>query len=199
MADESVFFLSDGLKIEGKLTSRSMRKGVVITHPHPRMGGDMDNNVVSALADTFTSMGYTTLRFNFRGVGKSQGSYDGVSGEVHDLLSAEAFLKESGAADITLAGYSFGAWIINQAIPAEISDAVILYVSPPVDFMPFEFKDREGKIKLMIAGDRDPYCSLSTLLKIGEKIRCPVEIVTGADHFYWGWEGTLSDIVMRFF
>jgi alpha/beta superfamily hydrolase len=118
---------------------------------------------------------------------------------VHDLLSAEAFLKEAGIADITLSGYSFGAWIINQSIPVKISDAVILYVSPPVDFMPFEFKDREGKIKQMIAGDRDPYCSLSTLSEIGEKIRCPVKIVTGADHFYWGLEDALSDIVIKFF
>ena len=86
-------FIEGGCKLEGILNENSKRGGVVICHPHPLYGGDMHNNVVNAIEEGFADQGFTTLRFNFRGVGASEGSYGEGQGEVEDLVGAVEFLK----------------------------------------------------------------------------------------------------------
>ena len=108
--EEKISFLSDGYEIEGLLEKSSLQKGVVITHPHPLYGGDMHNNVVVAMARVYRQKGYTTLRFNFRGVGNSQGSYGDGVGEQEDVRAAISYLAGLSTLKIDLAGYSFGAW-----------------------------------------------------------------------------------------
>jgi alpha/beta superfamily hydrolase len=76
MAEEEIIFDSEGLKIEGLLENLQGEMGVVVTHPHPLYGGQMRNNVVESITQAYREQGYSTLRFNFRGVGKSEGSYE---------------------------------------------------------------------------------------------------------------------------
>lgn len=112
LKSESVEFSSDGYMIHGVLTqSESATKtGVVILHPHPLFGGDMENHVVSALERVFLEEKITTLRFDFRGASTSPQGYSGVSGAVTDALNAIEFLKSRTAvSDVGIVGYSFGA------------------------------------------------------------------------------------------
>jgi len=91
MKEERVFFKSNGLKIEGLISESETLNGVVVTHPHPLYGGDMNNNVVESVVRAYGKKGYTTLRFNFRGVGRSEGGYDEGTGEQGDVRAAVAF------------------------------------------------------------------------------------------------------------
>ena len=96
MAEEPVFFMSGTLQIQGLLQTKAGDKGVVITHPHPLYGGSMHNNVVESLVHAYQQAGYATLRFNFRGVGSSQGKYDHGQGEQEDVKAALYYLAEQG-------------------------------------------------------------------------------------------------------
>src|SRR6056297_3045783 len=111
MNETPVIFESEGLILEGRIVYRDPGRAAVVTHPHPQYGGDMQNPVVQSITRVYQKKGYTTLRFNFRGTGKSQGRYAGGKGEVRDLAAAFAFLEKQGYAAIDLAGYSFGAWV----------------------------------------------------------------------------------------
>ncbi|RLJ02607.1 MAG: alpha/beta hydrolase, partial [Candidatus Aenigmatarchaeota archaeon] len=111
MKEEKVFFQAGDVKIEGMLYNAPGEKGAVVTHPHPLYGGDMHNNVVETVVQAYREKGYATLRFNFRGVGRSTGSYDEGIGEQEDVRAALAYLTGTGKTSIDLAGYSFGAWV----------------------------------------------------------------------------------------
>ena len=111
MAEERIFIQSDGLKIEALIDESPGQAAVVVTHPHPLYGGDMYNNVVQSIISAYKQTGFTTLRFNFRGVGRSEGKHGQGIGEQEDIRSALAFLSEMGKASIDLAGYSFGSWV----------------------------------------------------------------------------------------
>lgn len=108
---EKVFFLSGGHRLEGLYTPGTDEKGVVVTHPHPLYGGDMNNPVVATVANAYRRRGYGTLRFNFRGVGLSKGHHDDGNGEQADVRAAAAWMAEKGMTCLHLAGYSFGAWV----------------------------------------------------------------------------------------
>lgn len=192
MKEEHVFFTAGGIRLEGLYAESAGNRGCVISHPHPEMGGDMRNNVVDALVSAFSSKGFSTLRFNFRGVGKSEGIYDGGNAEQEDVIGAVKFLADKEKSEIVLAGYSFGAWITTKVIARHDMFSDIILVSPPIDFMKFDFTGLEGKIGLIICGDRDQFCKMERLTSIVNRIKCRMESVKGADHFYFGRE---SDIV----
>ena len=94
MTEEKVLFKSGDLKLQGLYSDNPGNNGVIVTHPHPQMGGSMDNNVVNALVSVFSDRHYSTLRFNFRGVGHSEGFYDHGRGEMEDVIAAMGFLIE---------------------------------------------------------------------------------------------------------
>ena len=106
-------------------------RGVVISHPHPLYGGEMRNQVVGLIQEVFAGKGWTTLRFNFRGVGRSQGEYDEGVGEQEDVRAAVRYLKELGVEEIFLAGYSFGAWVNAQVALDYLDVAGSILVAPP--------------------------------------------------------------------
>ena len=94
MAENRVFIRTEALQLEGLLESVAGDAGVVVTHPHPQYGGDMHNNVLDAIVKAYRKNGYSTLRFNFRGVGASQGAFDNGIGEREDVRAAIAYLSE---------------------------------------------------------------------------------------------------------
>ena len=200
MSENSVMFESGGLKLEGLLDRARGDAGVVIAHPHPQYGGSMNNHVVDALVNAYGKSGFTTLRFNFRGVGRSEGRYDEGVGEQEDVRGAVAYLKDLGMTDIHLAGYSFGAWVNAKVLPTLNHVAHMIMVSPPVNFMDFSFLEYNAKIKLIISGDRDDIAPPGMIQKLlpGWNNDSAFHIIKGADHFYGGQIGEIESLVLDF-
>lgn len=188
MVEEKITFQSDTIRIEGLLCEQDGERGAVITHPHPLYGGSMYNQVVEVLTTTYREKGFSTLRFNFRGVGSSQGDYDQGDGEAEDVRSALRYLSERGKSDFDLAGYSFGAWVNAKIMESEPLIKRIIMVSPPVAFLEFSPVTQSPKIKLVVAGDRDeiaPADRIRDLIPIWNPA-ARFEVIKGADHFYLG-------------
>lgn len=109
----------------------------LICHPHPPDGGSLSNKVVSTLAKAFVESGYIALRFNYRGVGESEGVYDGGTGELADTLAVADWLQQQRPdAAIALAGFSFGAWLALLAAK-HVSPSLMVSIAPPVGFRDF--------------------------------------------------------------
>ena len=200
MAEERVFLQSGGLKIEGLVESRNSDRGVVITHPHPLYGGDMYNNVVEAIVQAYREKGHSTLRFNFRGVGQSEGEYDNGIGEQENVRAALEYLSDLGKRDIDLAGYSFGAWV--NAIGLESFDKAnrMIMVSPPANSIDFSFLTYNQKIQLVIVGTED---DIAGFRMVEGMVRtwnpeANLKSIRGADHFYWGKTSELKSIIHEF-
>ena len=197
MAEEPVFFMSGTLQIQGLLQIKPGDKGVVITHPHPLYGGSMHNNVVESLVHAYQQAGYATLRFNFRGVGSSQGKYDDGQGEQEDVKAALHYLGEQGKNVVDLAGYSFGAWVNALARPERDTVQRMVMVSPPVAFLDFGPPQAIPQLRLVVAGSRDeiaPPELIKTILPNWNS-RARLEIIEGADHFYGAYTEKLESIL----
>jgi len=191
--------IDGGCKLEGILNENGTGGGVVICHPHPLYGGDMYNNVVGSIEEGFEAQGFTTLRFNFRGVGGSQGSYGEGQGEVEDLMSAVHFLKSLIESDgsIMLAGYSFGSWICSMAaLTLERLDGLFLVSYP------FSFYDssslRDYRRRIFLVGgkldDIGPADKLMDVYKAMPAIEKSLKIIQ-TDHFYWGKEEEITGFI----
>lgn len=198
--EEKIRFLSDGYEIEGRLEKSSLRKGVVITHPHPLYGGDMHNNVVAAIARVYREKGCTALRFNFRGVGNSQGSHANGIGEQEDVCAAVSYLADLGIGKIDLVGYSFGAWVNALSILNEPQLANMIMVSPPVAFIDFGTISDLGSLRLIVTGSRDDIAPPDLIQKsyTGWNAEAKFEIINGADHFYTGYLDKLESILAAY-
>jgi uncharacterized protein len=184
--EQHVIFKSKEIFLEGLLNSGESEHGVVIMHPHPLYGGDMHNPVVSAISSAAWERGFATLKFNFRGVGKSNGDYDNGKGEKDDLLGAVAFLSESGVSRIDLVGYSFGAWVASQLefIPTSVEN--IILVSPPAGMMTFSHTPAIDRVTAIITGSRDEIAPASEIRRLFKNMnsKAKIKIITDADHFY---------------
>jgi len=193
MKEERVCFKSGSISIEGLYSAGEGAGGALITHPHSQMGGSMQNNVVDAMVSTFQKRGYSTLRFNFRGVGRSEGRFENGAGERDDVRGARAFLEGKGITDIILAGYSFGAWVNSLVVAGGETFSDFIMVSPPIDFLLFDLGILSGKCGLIICGDRDQFCPIDSLRQEALRIGCPLSVVAGADHFYFGCEKDICE------
>ena len=199
MVEEKITFHSDTMQIEGLLCVQKGEKGAVITHPHPLYGGSMYNQVVEILATVYQEKGFSTLRFNFRGVGSSQGDYDQGEGEKEDVRSALQYLYERGKSEFDLAGYSFGAWVNAKIMDSEPVINRIIMVSPPVAFLDFSSLTPSPKIQVVVAGERDeiaPAESIRDLIATWNPA-AHFEVIEGADHFYFGRIDTLYSVLSR--
>ena len=200
MAEERIFIDAGGLKIEGLLDHTSDERGVVVTHPHPLYGGTMHNNVVKGIVRAYREKGYSTLRFNFRGVERSEGEHDNGVGEQEDVRSALKVLVDLGIANIDLAGYSFGAWVNAKGLESfEKVDRMIM-VSPPVGLLDFDGLDLNRKVRLVIAGSLDDIAPVNA---IEEKMPiwntdATLHVIDGADHFYQGKIDDMEAIIKNF-
>jgi len=199
MVEEKITFQSDTIQIEGLLCVQDGERGAVITHPHPSYGGSMYNKVVEVLTTVYQEKGFSTLRFNFRGVGSSEGDYDQGDGEKEDVRSALHYLHERGKSDLNLAGYSFGAWVNAKIIDSEPLIKRIIMVSPPVAFLEFSPFLQSPKIQVVVAGDRD---EIAPAHRIKDMIvrwnpEARFEVIEGADHFYLGTCDALHSVLSR--
>jgi alpha/beta superfamily hydrolase len=176
-------------------------RAMVVTHPHPLYGGDMHNHVVKAVVSAYGAQGFTTLRFNFRGVGESQGSYDGGAGERIDVLAAIRHLEDMDKKIIHLAGYSFGAWVNALGIE-DYADRItnLVFVSPPVDFLDFSFLKSCRQLRLVITGSRDEIASPKSIRELLPQWNCDavLRIISGTDHFYLGKTDRLEAAIREF-
>jgi len=194
---ERITFLSEEYEIEGLLNQRDEKKGVVVTHPHPLYGGDMYNLVVESIVHVYHMKGYSTLKFNFRGVGRSQGSYDNGLGEQKDVLSALSFLANMGMERIDLAGYSFGAWVNAHATRNDTLTKQMIMVSPPVGFMDFNSIVTMDALKFVVTGNRDDIAPADVIEKMIAtwNPNARFEVIDGADHFYGGYLNQLESVL----
>ena len=166
----------------------------VIGHPHPAYGGSMHSKVVHTVYRVLDAAGHVVLRFNFRGVGRSEGQYSGWNEEIGDVAAAAAFAREkSGRPELWGAGFSFGAWIGLQWALADTSVERFVALGLPVENHSFEFLDRLDRHPWPLAivqGERDQYGSPETLDRFVKKWErsgpVTVRIVKGADHFFTG-------------
>ena len=200
MAEERIFLEAEKLKIEGLLEKLEGEKGVVVSHPHPLYGGSMHNNVVKAVANAYREQGYSTLRFNFRGVGLSEGDYDNGTGEQQDVHAALRYLTKLGKTKVDLAGYSFGSWVNALGIEAFTEAERLIMVSPPVDFIDFGFLKYSHKIQLVICGTLDDiagYKKVGKMLPLWNR-EATFRVIEGADHFYFGYEDEIKRIIGEF-
>jgi hypothetical protein len=191
---------SEGFELEGRICQSDGSSGVVVTHPHPLFGGDMHNPVVVTIADTFAAHGYTTLRFNFRGVGDSKGYYDDGHGEQEDVLAALAALKDYGIETMALSGYSFGAWV-NARLHSRFDGlSHMTMISPPVGMLDFSKVKNLKSLRFVVTGDRDdiaPFRSIQKLLPQWNP-DAHLEVIPMLDHFYSGQLNRLRSVLTAF-
>ena len=201
MDEKQVSFRSGDLTLEGLIANPGGdAPAAVVCHPHPMYGGSMYNNVVDAMLAAMWQLGYATLRFNFRGVGRSEGEHDGGPGEVDDAIAAMAFLVAQpgvGKEGSVMAGYSFGAMVAVSAGYERAEIAGIVAVAIPLAMADARIPDGASKPVLLVSGDSDSYSPVAGLQalrsKIGDAAR--LEIVAGADHFFGGREAELSRVI----
>ena len=177
---------------------------VIVCHPHPLYGGSMDNNVVCRLSETLMQASFASFKFNFRGVGGSQGEFGQGIGEQADARAAISFvstLEEVDSQRIGLAGYSAGA---GFALPVSFDDArikALAAISPPLNMFTFDFLKGCPKPKFLISGSGDDFTPAQQFLKFCRDLPEPKECesIEGADHFWWGYESHLAARVTAFF
>ncbi len=167
----------------------------VICHPHPVYGGTMTNKVVHILAAGFRELGAQSLRFNFRGVGRSAGAFDNGIGETDDLLAviqwAQARFPD---APLWLAGFSFGAWIALKAT-AQLQPERLVLVAPPVDMYDFSPIPEVNLPWMVIQGSEDEVVSAKVVARwVAQRQPVPrFRILDSAGHFFHGRLNALKD------
>jgi len=158
------------------------RRGLaLIAHPHPLHGGTLDNKVTQTIADTLFDLGYVAVRPNFRGVGQSEGEFDHGKGEVADMLAVLAFMRERyPGLPITLAGFSFGAYVQSVVIETA-KPAHLLLVGPAVNM--FHMGDAPPHT-IVLHGENDQLVPISDVREWAKKSGFTLGVVRDADHFF---------------
>ena len=164
----------------------------MVLHPHPEHGGTMNNKVVYALYRCFQDMGFSVIRFNFRGVGKSEGKFDHGEGELNDAATVLDWLQHQNLnpSAYWIAGFSFGAWVAMQLLMRRPEFEGFIAVSPPADMYDFSFLAPCPVSGMFIQGDRDevvPKEAVDLMLskiQLQKGISLDYRTIAGADHFY---------------
>ncbi len=178
----------------------------LILHPHPQFGGTMNNQVVYSLYYMFAQRGFSVLRFNFRGVGRSVGVWDGGPGELSDAASALDWLQlvKPDARTCWIAGVSFGTWIAMQLLMRRPEIDGFVCVAPPSNLYDFSFLAPCPASGLMLNGDKDrvvptqSVADLAAKLKTQKGIKIDHEVVPGANHFFENKTDEMQEIVGRY-
>ena len=191
------------ISLEGILyipDSDSLYPAVIVCHPHPLYGGDMDNSVVVTICQALVTQSISVLRFNFRGVGGSGGKFGGGVKEREDVKAALDYLstrQEIDSGKLGLVGYSFGGAVAFPAAQEDTRVRKLVLVSPALNEDGWEELKSYTRPKLVLLGDADMVVSYARLKKYFTADK-QFQVITGADHFWWGFEGAMSKRVGEF-
>jgi hypothetical protein len=199
-----IFNGADG-RLEGRYHHSTQPNApiVLVLHPHPLQGGTMNNKVVYTLHHTFVRQGFSAMRLNFRGVGRSQGRFDNGVGELADAASALDWVQtyNPNASSCWVAGFSFGAWIGMQLLMRRPEIDGFISISPPANSYDFTFLAPCPSSGLIVHGSRDTMVPEASVAKLATKlssqrnIKVSYKKIESADHFYNDQLEDLSDIV----
>lgn len=203
MKSERVSISCGEITLEGilhKPDSRPPYPAVVVCHPHPLYGGDMDNNVVVTICHELAMHSVAALRFNFRGVGNSQGTFGEGIKEREDVTAAVDYLnvqQDVDAQNLALAGYSFGGAVAFPVAQEDMRIKKLVLVSPALNGNQWEELRNYTRPKLVLFGDADtvvPYTRLRQIITTDKQF----QIITGADHSWWGFEEEMGNKIIDF-
>ncbi len=164
----------------------------LLLHAHPQHGGTMNNKVVYSLFQSFTRRDFSALRFNFRGVGRSQGRFDNGQGELSDAASALDWMQtyNPNASGCWIGGFSFGAWITMQLMMRRPEISGFISVAPPASMQDFSFLAPCPASGMIVHGNRDDMVPIASVDKLAQKvssqknITIDYRVIDGADHFF---------------
>ena len=192
-------------KIEAKYNHNDTDNSPIalILHPDPSRGGSMNTKIVFQLYKTFIKNNFSTIRFNFRGVGKSEGIFDDGEGELSDAASVLDWLQQynTNSKICWVAGFSFGSWVAMQLLMRRPEINGFICVSPPANLRDFSFLAPCPSSGLIVHGDKDNIASfesariLSEKLQKQKKVEINFKSVKGADHFYENRKDEFENII----
>lgn len=207
ISHKDISFKSGPLTLEGVLhlpKGGGPFPGVAVCHPHPRFGGDMTNGLVVTMCRMLCDAGIGALRFNFRGVGRSEGEHDRGIGEVSDAREAIGYLSlhdDVDASRIGIAGYSFGASAALEAAAGNEQVQAIASIACPL--RPFTSAGVLEMLqpKLLVLGESDHDFPKDQFRFLAQRFSDPkqVELIGGADHFFAGHASVIGELVTAFF
>jgi len=190
---EVIFSGPEG-RIEGRFHKNENKNApaALVLHPHPKHGGTMNNKVVYNIYHSFMRNGFSVLRFNFRGVGRSQGKFDNGMGELSDAATALDWLQlqNQDASTFWISGFSFGAWIAMQLLMRRPELEGFVAVSPPANMYDFNFLSPCPASGLILQGDQDSIVPVEDVTKLATKlsnqknVKLDFRVINGADHFF---------------
>ncbi len=206
-----MFASRDGLKLEGRLALPDggvASGGAVVCHPHPQYGGSMSSRLVPAIQRAVVDAGWAALRFNFRGTGRSEGSFEGGIGEVADVLGAFDVIRQAQEGPIAAVGWSFGALVALNAVARTGDVSSFTGVAPParraltgqMELPPVADLDGWHARALIVCGMNDPICRPKDAEELAAQLPPPADVlvIEGADHFVTGVEDELCAAVAAF-
>ncbi|MBI2978171.1 MAG: alpha/beta hydrolase [Rhodospirillales bacterium] len=181
-------------RLEGRYhhSKRPNAPVALLLHPHPQYGGTMNNKVVYTLYQTFVRRGFSTLRFNFRGVGRSQGRFDNGQGELSDAAAALDWMQthNPNTTACWIAGFSFGAWVGMQLMMRRPEIRGFISVAPPASLHDFSFLAPCPASGMILHGDKDEVIPQASVDKLAQKlqkqknIKIDYRVIAGSDHFF---------------
>ena len=190
---EVIFNGTDG-RLEGRYYHNETENAPIalLLHPHPRHGGTMNNKVVFTLYQSFIKRGFSTLRFNFRGVGRSQGEFDDGPGELSDAASALDWAQtyNPNAQTCWIAGFSFGAWVAMQLMMRRPEITGFISIAPPADSQDFSFLAPCPASGMILHGDNDEMVPIASVDRLAQKLKKQKNIsidfrpLKNCDHFF---------------
>ena len=196
-------------RLEGRYHASSKNNApiAIVLHPHPQHGGTMNNKIVYTVYNSFAERGFTVMRFNFRGVGKSEGEFDHGIGELSDAAAALDWLQSfnANAPRCWIAGFSFGAWIGMQLLMRRPEVDRFLSLAPPANMFDFSFLAPCPSSGLIIHGTADQHVPELNIAQLYEKlssqktITVELEKMQGADHFFTDRLDELRAVIDKYF
>lgn len=205
MNQKRIEFPCQGIMLEGIFSSPEGEGPfglVIVCHPHPLYGGNMDNNVVEAICRAVGKQGSASLKFNFRGVGRSGGNFAGGIGEKEDARAAISFGATQEKVDgerIGICGYSFGSIVAFAVAVEDVQVKAVAGISPFVQ--PPDLLNHYLRPKLFISGTHDEWVDVQDIERLVQNLPEPKELMIqpGVDHFWVGSESPMAEKVSRFF
>jgi alpha/beta superfamily hydrolase len=190
----------EALLEEPPADGRPLRAAVVLAHPHPQYGGTLHSKVVYQAGKALLDLGCAVLRFNFRGVGASEGEWSEGAGEREDFRAAlDLMASRYPAAELWTAGFSFGAWVAMTEGALDPRVGVLIGIAPPVGMHDFSALKASTKPKFIIHGERDQVSPLKAVYELYGQLHEPRElaVIDAADHVFDGMVSQVGDTLVE--